>query len=164
MIRQLDRRAFWSMAFSIAIFSLTVATAKAEPPIVSAGTTFTCTPTAIWDGDGPIWCAEGPRIRLSGIAAREIDGQCKPNHPCPSMTGVAARDELVGLLGGKRGTLPTGHVVVSAAPMRCRSDGGAKGSRTAAWCKTKEGVDLNCAMVQSGHAKRWSRYWRNHRC
>jgi endonuclease YncB( thermonuclease family) len=44
--------------------------------IVPAGQTFQCTPTRVWDGDGPIWCGEGPRIRLSGIAAREMDGSC----------------------------------------------------------------------------------------
>lgn len=37
---------------------------------VAQGTSFTCTPTRVWDGDGPIWCAEGPKIRLAGIAAR----------------------------------------------------------------------------------------------
>lgn len=44
--------------------------------VVAAGHSFTCTPTRVWDGDGPIWCAEGQRIRLAGIAAREIDGSC----------------------------------------------------------------------------------------
>ena len=43
---------------------------------VPAGQSFTCTPTAVWDGDGPIWCAEGPKVRLAGISAREIDGTC----------------------------------------------------------------------------------------
>jgi endonuclease YncB( thermonuclease family) len=38
-----------------------------------SGQHFTCTPTRVWDGHGPIWCAEGPRIRLAGIAASEID-------------------------------------------------------------------------------------------
>ncbi len=58
---------------------------------ISAGQTFNCTPVAVWDGDGPIWCAEGPKIRLAGIAAREIDGICKSGHPCPSASGLAAR-------------------------------------------------------------------------
>lgn len=132
--------------------------------IIAAGAAFICTPTAVWDGDGPIWCAEGPRIRLSGIAAREIDEACKPGHPCPSASGAAARDHLVGLLGGARGTLPTGHVRVVARPMTCLSDGSAGGSRTAAWCRTSSGIDLNCAMVASGRAMRWDRYWRGHRC
>ena len=34
--------------------------------VVPAGEEFTCTPTRVWDGDGPVWCAEGPRIRLAG--------------------------------------------------------------------------------------------------
>jgi endonuclease YncB( thermonuclease family) len=51
--------------------------------IVPAGQTFDCAPVRVWDGDGPVWCAEGPRIRLSGIAAREIGGICRSNQPCP---------------------------------------------------------------------------------
>ncbi|MGH6784015.1 MAG: thermonuclease family protein, partial [Sphingomicrobium sp.] len=102
--------------------------------IIAAGTSFTCTPTAVWDGDGPIWCAEGPRVRLAGIAAREIDGSCRSNQPCPAASGPAARDGLVTMLGGPRGRRSEGHVLVKAPPMRCRSDGSAGGSRTAAWC------------------------------
>ena len=64
---------------------------------VPAGQSFDCTPTAVWDGDGPIWCAEGPHIRLSGIAAREMDGTCRPGHPCPAANPIAARDHLVAL-------------------------------------------------------------------
>ena len=132
--------------------------------IVAAGSSFTCTPTAVWDGDGPIWCAEGPKIRLAGIAAREIDGVCKTGHPCPLTSGVDARDRLVGLLGGARGTLATGHIKVRTAAMRCISDGSANGDRTAAWCSTAAGMDLNCAMIKSGAALRWDRYWRSHQC
>ena len=34
--------------------------------VIPTGEEFTCTPTRVWDGDGPIWCAEGPRVRLAG--------------------------------------------------------------------------------------------------
>ena len=51
--------------------------------VISAGQTFTCTPTRVWDGDAPIWCAEGPRIRLSGIAARDADGPVAQASPAP---------------------------------------------------------------------------------
>ena len=132
--------------------------------IVAAGVSFTCTPTAVWDGDGPIWCAEGPRVRLAGIAAREIDGSCRSNQPCPSASATAARDGLVALLGGSRGRRSEGHVLVKAPPMRCLSDGPAGGSRTAAWCRTGAGLDINCRMVEAGLALRWPRYWRGHRC
>lgn len=47
---------------------------------VAASAAFLCTPVAVWDGDGPIWCAEGPKIRLGSIAARELDGSCRAGH------------------------------------------------------------------------------------
>lgn len=79
--------------------------------VVAAGTSFTCTPTRVWDGDGPIWCAEGPKIRLAAIATREVelrsgrvvDAGCNNGHPCPSTDGVVARDALVRLIGRSTG-------------------------------------------------------------
>ena len=126
--------------------------------IVAPGTTFTCTPVAVWDGDGPIWCAEGPRIRLEGIAAGEMDETCRPGHPCPRASGRAARDHLVALLGGARGTLRTGHIAVRGPRLTCLSNGSAKGSRTGALCRSPETGDLSCTMVRDGYALSWGRY------
>jgi len=89
--------------------------------IVPAGETFTCTPTHVWDGDGPVWCAEGPRIRLSGIAAPEIDGSCRKGQPCPDGDAHDVRDALVDLLGTATGRSSHGHVLVSGPAMRCKS-------------------------------------------
>ena len=58
--------------------------------VVPSGQTFQCTLTRVWDGDGPIWCAEGAHVRLSGVAAREMDGVCKVGHPCPSADPIEA--------------------------------------------------------------------------
>lgn len=135
-------------------------------PAVAAGTAFTCTPTVVWDGDGPIWCAEGPRIRLHGIAAREIklahgrviDAGCKRGHPCPQVSGVLARDRLVALLGGARGSLPTGHIRVRGPVLSCLSHGSAKGSRTDASCSSPRTGDLSCALVRAGVVLRWRAY------
>lgn len=132
--------------------------------VVPNGETFNCTPTHVWDGDGPIWCAEGPRIRLSGIAAREIDGSCSPGHPCPISSGPEARDALVRLLGDRTGVSQHGHILVRGPTMRCRSNGSGGGNRTAAWCVSPTSGDINCAMVTGGWALRWNRYWRGHRC
>jgi endonuclease YncB( thermonuclease family) len=136
----------------------------AHSQIVAAGRVFTCTPTAVWDGDGPIWCAEGPKIRIAGVAARESDGTCRSNQPCPPVSGADARDRLVRLFGGPRGRLSTGHVKIQSVAMTCMSDGSAGGSRTAAWCRSPVFGDLSCAAVRAGGAVRWQRYWRNHRC
>ena len=140
------------------------ATSLQATPVVREGKSFTCTPIAVWDGDGPIWCSEGPRIRLSGIAAREMDETCSSGHPCPAASGLKARNELVKLLGGSKGTLPTGHIKVSAPPLKCFSKGNGVGSRTAAFCQRQDGVDLSCAMVAGGWALRWERYWGGHKC
>lgn len=132
--------------------------------VVPAGQTFECTPTRVWDGDGPVWCAEGPRIRVSGIAAREADGTCRSNQPCPDAGARQARDALVQLVGKPVGTSREGHVLVRGPTMHCRSDGSAGGNRTAAWCVSPVGGDLSCAMVQNGKALRWKKYWRQHEC
>jgi endonuclease YncB( thermonuclease family) len=138
--------------------------ADAAAPIIAAGHTFQCTPVAVYDGDGPVWCAEGPKIRIAGVAAREMDGTCRPNQPCPPVGALDARDRLVRLLGGPRGTMPEGHIKVRSAAMTCVSEGSAGGSRTAAWCSSPAVGDLSCAVVRAGGAVRWARFWRNHRC
>lgn len=133
--------------------------------IIPAGDTFTCTPEAVYDGDGPIWCEEGPRIRLSGIAAREMDGECRRGHPCPSADPYTARDALVTLVGKPTGEIGRhGHVFVRGPAMQCVSTGSAGGSRTGAWCTSPIGGDLSCAMVQGGWAAMWPKYWKEHRC
>lgn len=132
--------------------------------IVASGQTFTCTPTHVWDGDGPVWCAEGPHLRIAGSAAREMDGTCRTNQPCPAASAIEARDALVQLMGGARGTISTGHVVVRGPRLTCRSEGGAGGNRTAAWCRLPSGADLSCAMIKTGTVLRWDRYWKGPAC
>ena len=136
----------------------------ARAPVVARGHTFKCTPVAVWDGDGPVWCAEGPRIRIAGVAAREMDESCRAGQPCPSVSGVDARDRLVRFLDGPKGRLATGHIRVKTATMSCLSEGNGKGDRTAAWCRSPTFGDLSCAVVAAGGAMRWPRYWHHHRC
>lgn len=116
--------------------------------------TFTCTVASVTDGD-TFRCRESGadgrqiRVRLSGIAARERDGSCTPGHPCPDGSAEAATAELTRL--------------TDAGPLICRQIGDTYGRR-AAFCRTAAGMDLSCAMVASGTAARWERYWGNHRC
>jgi len=139
--------------------------ASVAAPIVPAGQSFTCTPTHVWDGDGPIWCKEGPRVRLAGVAAREINETCKRNHPCPKSSGRAARDALVMLVGKPTGKISRhGHILVIGSSMRCHSNGSAGGNRTAAWCVSPKSGDVNCAITRGGWALRWKRYWKEHQC
>lgn len=124
-------------------------------PIIAAGVQFACTPVQVWDGDGPIWCAEGPHVRIANIAARELDGNCLHGHPCPDASGIAARDALVELLGGARGAGPRGHVLVDGPTMQCVSEGHALGNRTAARCELPDGRSLGDELIRRRVALRW---------
>ena len=138
--------------------------------VIAAGLVFLCTPTLVADGDGPVWCAEGPRLRIAGIAARERDNSCRRGHPCPDASGDDAMRALVNLLGGARGRIrfrgaAYDHVRVNAPAMRCLSIGSAGGNRTGAFCTLGDGRNLSCAMLASGTVARWGRYWRgDQRC
>lgn len=157
-------RLCFAVGSAIAVAGNVPVSAQGTVPVVPAGREFTCTPTHVWDGDGPVWCAEGPRVRISGIAAREADGTCRPNQPCPVATAEQAKSALVRLLGGAKGLSNEGHALVSGPRLSCVSDGSAGGSRTAAWCRSAATGDLSCAMVKTKTVLRWDRYWRNHRC
>lgn len=136
----------------------------ASVAIVPAGESFACTPTHVWDGDGPVWCKEGPRVRIAGIAAREIDGTCRTNQPCPDVGAKESRDHLVALVGTVTGVGEYGHILVEGPTMTCLSNGPAGGSRTAAWCISPRSGDLSCRMVSDGFALKWDRYWGDRRC
>lgn len=123
---------------------------------------FVCDAVLVWDGDGPITCADGRKVRLAGINTREIDGTCRKGHPCNSVPGTVARDALVQMLGGSRGATADGHVRV-AARLSCDVTGFSYG-RVTAFCRTARGTDLSCAMVASGNAAIWRRHWAAHRC
>ena len=162
--RSLQRLQTYLLALCTALMLIYPAIAYADVSVVPRGQVFDCTPTHVWDGDGPIWCEEGPRLRLAGIAARELDGTCSSGHPCPAASGASARQALVALLGQAIGVGTHGHTLVSGPTLRCRSDGSAGGDRTASWCVSPTNGDINCAMVRGGWAARWDRYWRGHQC
>lgn len=127
-------------------------TAKAAP--ASSGA-FRCTVTSITDGD-TLRCAEREadgnqiRVRLSGIAARERDGSCSPGHPCPAATPEEAA-----------GTLAT---IVEGRALECSDEGRTHGRRAAFCRRVSDGLDVSCAMLESGTVERWEEHWRRHRC
>lgn len=115
---------------------------------------FVCTVASVTDGD-TFRCVETGadarqiRVRLSGVAARERDGSCRRDHPCPAASAEAATNALETLVVGQQ--------------LECRQVGTSY-KRRAAFCRREDGTDLSCAMVQTGTVARWDRYWENHRC
>lgn len=113
-----------------------------------AGAMFKCTVTTVYDGDGPIHCREGASIRLNAVAAREMNGTCRPGQPCPTASALAAKHELQSIV--------LGHV------LSCKQTGTSY-NRVTAICWTESGLEVNCAMVRSGKALIWDRYNRQNR-
>lgn len=109
----------------------------------SEGGHFTCSVVKVHDGDGPVWCSEGERVRLAGIAAREIDESCRKNQPCPSASGASAQMALQRLVLGKL--------------LSCQQVGTSY-NRTVAWCRLPNSEDVSCEMIKTGTALRWERY------
>jgi endonuclease YncB( thermonuclease family) len=103
---------------------------------------FACRVSSITDGD-TLRCADGTRIRLHAVAAREMDESCSEGHPCPSASGASARAELQRLAGGRT--------------LSC-SRTGTSYDRVTAICWTSENQEINCAMILSGTAVRWDRF------
>ena len=109
---------------------------------------FSCEVAHINDGD-TFHCADGTRVRLSGVAARESDGTCRPRHPCPAASAEAAKAAIYNLASGQ--------------VLMCRAVGETYG-RVAAFCRREDGIDLSCAMMESGTVEKWWRYWGLHSC
>lgn len=128
--------------------------AAAPSQSTAAPPAFTCTVAAVHDGDTLRCFERGPdgrqlRVRISGIDARELDGSCAHGHPCASAPPEAATAALERLVAGQR--------------LQCTFEGLTYG-RYSGFCRTAAGVDVSCAMLKSGTAALWPRYWGDHRC
>lgn len=103
---------------------------------------FACQVASVTDGD-TLRCTDGTRVRLHAVAAREKDESCSPGHPCPSASGAAATAKLTELAGGQS--------------LQCQPTGSSYG-RVTAICDNAAGVEINCAMVESGVALVWPKF------
>ncbi|MBB4642644.1 thermonuclease family protein [Rhizorhapis suberifaciens] len=103
---------------------------------------FSCKVSRITDGD-TLRCADGTRVRLHAVAARESDGSCKPGHPCPTASASEATATLSALASGQT--------------LQCEQTGTSY-NRVVAICRDEANIEINCAMIESGTALVWPRY------
>ncbi|HYD23841.1 MAG TPA: hypothetical protein VEB68_03525 [Croceibacterium sp.] len=101
-----------------------------------------CAEPVAKDGDDVI-CA-GADLRIEGVNARELDGSCRAAAPCGEMDGERSRAALDRLVAGGfsytvRYRDPYGRAVIEG--------------------RLADGRDLACALIASGAAVRWDRYW-----
>lgn len=102
---------------------------------------FACDVAYVNDGD-TLRCRDGTRVRLHAIAARETDGSCSPGHPCPTASAETSTAALTRLVGNRITCSRTGQSY----------------ERVTAICHNTSGVEINCAMVESGAALIWDRF------
>ncbi len=113
----------------------------------ATGSKFPCTVLSVYDGDGPINCAEHDTegkpvaVRLRGIEAREADNSCQAE-VCPTATGAEAKAMLTKLAVGR---------------LQCESFGPSY-NRVDSSCTNEGGVNLSCEMIRTGMATRWPEY------
>ncbi len=114
----------------------------------TSGNDFPCTVQSVYDGDGPINCAETDitgkqvRVRLRGIEARETDNSCRYENLCPEASGAEAKAQLTRLAVGR---------------LDCTSFGPSYNNVDAS-CRNPSGQDISCEMLRSGAAVRWPQY------
>ncbi|MCZ4108545.1 nuclease [Brevundimonas diminuta] len=114
-----------------------IAAVPAEPPAYD----FACVVEYVNDGD-TLRCTDGTRVRFHAIAARETDNSCSPGHPCPSASYSESKAALTRLAGRE---------------IRCVRVGTSY-NRVTAICDNAAGVEINCAMVETGAAVVWDKF------
>jgi endonuclease YncB( thermonuclease family) len=115
--------------------------------------TFQCTVTRVHDGDGPLWCANGIKIRVAGIQAPDLEDAepCRRrqrSYVCSDVRAQRSQQIVERLTLGKS--------------MECQPVDRSY-ARVVARCTLPDGRSLSCAIVAAGAATRWDIYWRRYR-
>lgn len=124
---------------------------------VPAATTslFSCTVTRVHDGDGPLWCSNGIKVRIAGVQAPDFESAepchrhsaSRANYTCDDAAADRSRQIV------ERIVL---HQTMNCQPM------GTSYKRVVARCTLADGRSLSCAVIAAGAAVRWDRYWRQY--
>ena len=117
------------------------------------GQPFTCEVVKVHDGDGPLWCRNGPKVRIAGVQAPDFESaepcrQGRAGYVCSDVRARASQ-QIVSRLVLRR-------------QLRCMPLEPSY-TRIVARCSLPDGRDLACATIAAGAAARWDRYWHRYR-
>jgi endonuclease YncB( thermonuclease family) len=116
---------------------------------------FPCTVPRVHDGDGPLWCSSGIKVRVAGIQAPDFT-RAEPwrrpdvrrvNHTCDDRAEARSQHIVERLVLNQ---------TVACQPM------GKSYKRVVARCTLPDERSLSCATIAAGAAVRWDRYWRRY--
>jgi endonuclease YncB( thermonuclease family) len=113
---------------------------------------FLCLVTHVHDGDGPLWCGNGIKVRVAGIQAPDFESAepCrlgKAAYVCSDVQAKRSRAIVQRLVMGK---------TLTCQPV------GKSYERVVARCTLPDGRSLSCAAIAAGAATRWDSYWRRY--
>ena len=113
---------------------------------------FICEVVRVHDGDGPLWCRDGRKVRVAGVRAPDFTSAepCrtgKAGYVCDDVRAAASQRIAARLTLGKR--------------LACRPVDRSY-SRVVARCTLPDGRSLSCALIAAGAADVWASYWRRY--
>lgn len=114
---------------------------------------FTCEVVKVWDGDGPIHCANGAKIRVAGVQAPDFTSAepCRKRrrgYVCNDAKAIAAKRVAESLTLGKR-------LVCQPVDRSFQ--------RIVARCTLPNGNSLSCSLIARGAGTKWQTYWTRYR-
>lgn len=117
---------------------------------------FVCAVVKVHDGDGPLWCRLGQKVRVAGIQAPDF----KSAEPCRRPAARRATytcDDTAARLSQQIVSRLTLHQRLVCQPT------GTSYKRVVARCTLPDGRSLSCATIAAGAAVRWDTYWRRYK-
>jgi endonuclease YncB( thermonuclease family) len=111
---------------------------------------FVCEVRHVHDGDGPLHCANGVKVRIAGVQSPDFED----SEPCrTARPGYVCDDRLAAQAQAITARL-TLHQRLTCQPL------GHSFKRIVASCLLPDGQRLECAVIAAGAGVRWERYWR----
>lgn len=117
---------------------------------------FVCEVVKVHDGDGPIWCRNGIKVRVAGIQAPDYASAAPCRRPAAKRTAY-----ICDSAAAKRSRATVERLVLRKRITCQPVDRSYK--RLVARCTLPDGRSLSCAAIAAGAAVRWSTYWRRYR-
>ncbi|RZM32115.1 MAG: hypothetical protein EOP67_29420 [Sphingomonas sp.] len=116
---------------------------------------FACEVVRVHDGDGPLWCRSGQKVRVAGIQAPDFTSAAPCRRPAAHRATYTCDDRAA-----ERSRRIVERLVLRRS-LTCQPvDRSYK--RVVARCTLADGRSLSCAAIASGAAVRWDSYWRRY--
>lgn len=123
--------------------------------LIAASAPFSCTVSRVHDGDGPLWCTNGIKVRIAGVQAPDFQSAEPCKRPDARRSSYTCNNDAA------RRSQKIVERLVLHRTMTCQPMGQSY-NRVVARCTLPDGRSLSCAVIAAGAAIRWDRYWRQY--